>query len=177
MGVFEDFNKLRGDTQAKNVAAWTPVVAEILHGFVHFDKTAVRLSVALARIQPTYSCPPVQRLPPCHIPSSVRFARPRDGSRCARRIARLLPQGRTVPRHHRPIASATFALSSLAVVPTHLLFLLPLPTYTTVTLYSLFNPLAGTLALPPRRICCIMVSFFSSSQHMDGNGSKISDIS
>ena len=30
------------DTQAKNIAAWTPVVAEILQGFVRFDDKAVR---------------------------------------------------------------------------------------------------------------------------------------
>lgn len=29
------------DTQAKNIAAWTPVVAEILQGFVKFDDKAV----------------------------------------------------------------------------------------------------------------------------------------
>ena len=43
LGVLQDFNKLRLDTQAKNIAAWTPVVAEILQGFVRFDDKAVRL--------------------------------------------------------------------------------------------------------------------------------------
>ena len=42
LGVLQDFNKLRLDTQAKNIAAWTPVVAEILQGFVRFDDKAVR---------------------------------------------------------------------------------------------------------------------------------------
>ena len=41
MGVLQDFNKLRLDSQAKNIAAWTPVVAEILQGFVKFDDKAV----------------------------------------------------------------------------------------------------------------------------------------
>lgn len=41
LGVLQDFNKLRLDTQAKNIAAWTPVVAEILQGFVRFDDKAV----------------------------------------------------------------------------------------------------------------------------------------
>ncbi|KAI0774114.1 Sec7-domain-containing protein [Fomes fomentarius] len=41
LGVLHDFNKLRLDTQAKNIAAWTPVVAEILQGFVRFDDKAV----------------------------------------------------------------------------------------------------------------------------------------
>ncbi|RPD67347.1 hypothetical protein L226DRAFT_452320 [Lentinus tigrinus ALCF2SS1-7] len=40
LGVLQDFNKLRLDTQAKNIAAWTPVVAEILQGFVRFDDKA-----------------------------------------------------------------------------------------------------------------------------------------
>ena len=41
LGIFEDFNKLRPDGQAKNIAAWTPVVAEILQGFVRFDDSEV----------------------------------------------------------------------------------------------------------------------------------------
>lgn len=41
LGVLGDFNKLRIDTQLKNIAAWTPVVAEILQGFVRFDDKAV----------------------------------------------------------------------------------------------------------------------------------------
>lgn len=41
MGVLQDYSKLRPDTQAKNIAAWTPVVAEILHGFSRFDEKAV----------------------------------------------------------------------------------------------------------------------------------------
>ncbi|KAI1789508.1 hypothetical protein LXA43DRAFT_892718 [Ganoderma leucocontextum] len=40
LGVLQDFNKLRLDSQAKNIAAWTPVVAEILQGFVRFDDKA-----------------------------------------------------------------------------------------------------------------------------------------
>ncbi|KAI0796813.1 hypothetical protein C8Q75DRAFT_710714 [Abortiporus biennis] len=40
LGVLQDFTKLRMDTQAKNIAAWTPVVAEILQGFVRFDDKA-----------------------------------------------------------------------------------------------------------------------------------------
>ncbi|TFY76798.1 hypothetical protein EWM64_g7215 [Hericium alpestre] len=40
LGVLQDYNKLRIDTQAKNIAAWTPVVAEILQGFCHFDEKA-----------------------------------------------------------------------------------------------------------------------------------------
>lgn len=41
LGVLQDYTKLRSDTQAKNIAAWTPVVGEILHGFCRFDDKAV----------------------------------------------------------------------------------------------------------------------------------------
>lgn len=41
LGVLQDFNKLRMATQIKNIAAWTPVVAEILQGFNRFDDKAV----------------------------------------------------------------------------------------------------------------------------------------
>ncbi|KII94838.1 hypothetical protein PLICRDRAFT_96881 [Plicaturopsis crispa FD-325 SS-3] len=40
LGVLQDYNKLRADTQSKNIAAWTPVVAEILDGFCRFDDKA-----------------------------------------------------------------------------------------------------------------------------------------
>jgi len=40
LGVIQDYNKLRSDTQGKNIIAWTPVVAEILDGFCRFDDKA-----------------------------------------------------------------------------------------------------------------------------------------
>ncbi|KAJ7904490.1 Sec7-domain-containing protein [Mycena olivaceomarginata] len=40
LGVLQDYNKLRPDTQAKNILAWTPVVGEILNGFCRFDDKA-----------------------------------------------------------------------------------------------------------------------------------------
>jgi len=40
LGVLRDYSKLRADTQVKNIAAWTPVVAEILEGFCRFDDKA-----------------------------------------------------------------------------------------------------------------------------------------
>ncbi|KAH7887776.1 hypothetical protein F5I97DRAFT_2011766, partial [Phlebopus sp. FC_14] len=41
--VLTDYPKLRIDTQAKNIVAWTPVVTEILDGFCRFDtKTFVK---------------------------------------------------------------------------------------------------------------------------------------
>jgi brefeldin A-inhibited guanine nucleotide-exchange protein len=43
LNVLSDYTKLRADTQAKNIAAWTPVVTEILDGFCRFDdKTFVK---------------------------------------------------------------------------------------------------------------------------------------
>ncbi|KDN50294.1 hypothetical protein RSAG8_01630, partial [Rhizoctonia solani AG-8 WAC10335] len=39
--IIEDFNALRTEGQGKNVATWTPVVAEILRGFYHFDDQTV----------------------------------------------------------------------------------------------------------------------------------------
>ena len=47
LGVLQDYTKLKADTQAKNIAAWTPVVAEILHGFCKFDDKAVCLFSSL----------------------------------------------------------------------------------------------------------------------------------
>lgn len=56
LGVLQDFNKLRLDTQAKNIAAWTPVVAEILQGFVRFDDKAVCfLPLSSPQVHQTYS--------------------------------------------------------------------------------------------------------------------------
>jgi len=40
LSVLQDFNKLRSDTQMKNILAWTPVVAEIMHGFTRLDNKA-----------------------------------------------------------------------------------------------------------------------------------------
>jgi len=40
LGVLEDYNKLRPETQAKNIIAWNPVVAELLDGFSRLDDKA-----------------------------------------------------------------------------------------------------------------------------------------
>ncbi|KZW03822.1 hypothetical protein EXIGLDRAFT_743524 [Exidia glandulosa HHB12029] len=37
-GVIQDFNKLKVDSQGKNITAWSPVVAELLRGFNDFDE-------------------------------------------------------------------------------------------------------------------------------------------
>jgi len=46
MSVLQDFNKLRSDTQMKNIMAWTPVVAEIMHGFTRLDNKAVSSQIS-----------------------------------------------------------------------------------------------------------------------------------
>jgi brefeldin A-inhibited guanine nucleotide-exchange protein len=38
VGVLRDFNKLKADSQSKNILAWTPVVAEVLNGYCGFDR-------------------------------------------------------------------------------------------------------------------------------------------
>ena len=43
LGVITDFNKLRTDTSAKNITAWMPVIAKIVHGFCGFSDKAVRI--------------------------------------------------------------------------------------------------------------------------------------
>ncbi|KAH9035130.1 hypothetical protein EDB83DRAFT_2318817 [Lactarius deliciosus] len=52
LGVLQDYTKLKADTQAKNIAAWTPVVAEVLHGFCKFDDEAFKFSRYLPTIYP-----------------------------------------------------------------------------------------------------------------------------
>jgi len=42
--ILDDFNKLKPDMQGRNIAAWTPVVAEVLQGFSIFDDTIVSQS-------------------------------------------------------------------------------------------------------------------------------------
>ncbi|KAF8918488.1 hypothetical protein CPB85DRAFT_1430659 [Mucidula mucida] len=50
LDVIKDYNKLRPDTQGKNIIAWTPVIAEIVDGFCRFeDKDFV------SYLQPTYA--------------------------------------------------------------------------------------------------------------------------
>ncbi|KAF9058169.1 hypothetical protein BJ165DRAFT_1334026 [Panaeolus papilionaceus] len=38
VGVVRDFNKLKAESQSKNISAWTPVVAEVLDGVCRFDR-------------------------------------------------------------------------------------------------------------------------------------------
>lgn len=40
LNVLSDYVKLRADTQAKNITAWTPVVTEVIDGFCRFDNRA-----------------------------------------------------------------------------------------------------------------------------------------
>jgi len=41
VGVLRDFNKLKSDSQSKNIMAWTPVVADVLEGYCRFDRQDV----------------------------------------------------------------------------------------------------------------------------------------
>ncbi|KAG8996852.1 guanine nucleotide exchange protein for ADP-robosylation factor [Tulasnella sp. JGI-2019a] len=50
LGVIQDFNALKIDTQTKNIAAWTPVVAEVLNGFARFDDQSVRVPVSVSML-------------------------------------------------------------------------------------------------------------------------------
>lgn len=45
VGVVRDFNKLKAESQSKNISAWTPVVAEVLDGVCRFDRQDVRVFV------------------------------------------------------------------------------------------------------------------------------------
>ncbi len=46
LDVIKDYNKLRPDTQGKNIIAWTPVIAEIVDGFCRFEDKDVRIPYA-----------------------------------------------------------------------------------------------------------------------------------
>ena len=39
--ILDDFNKLKSDMHGRNIAAWTPVVAEVLQGVSIFDDAIV----------------------------------------------------------------------------------------------------------------------------------------
>jgi brefeldin A-inhibited guanine nucleotide-exchange protein len=39
--ILSAFAALDGETQMRNIAAWTPVVAEVLQGFCSFDDATV----------------------------------------------------------------------------------------------------------------------------------------
>lgn len=50
VGVLRDFNKLKAESQSKNIQAWTPVVAEILDGYCRFDRQNVNYFPFVLRI-------------------------------------------------------------------------------------------------------------------------------
>ena len=54
--ILDDFNKLKPDMQGRNIAAWTPVVAEVLQGFSIFDDTIVS-QADFERLQFSHSFP------------------------------------------------------------------------------------------------------------------------
>jgi brefeldin A-inhibited guanine nucleotide-exchange protein len=43
--IIGDFNQLKPDVQGRNIAAWSPVVAEVLQGFSVFDDKIVSLFI------------------------------------------------------------------------------------------------------------------------------------
>lgn len=63
LGVLQDFTKLKIDSQSKNIAAWTPVVAEIFDGFVRFDDKAVSTLIAEVMARHSSSAQFVRYLP------------------------------------------------------------------------------------------------------------------
>jgi len=56
LGVLQDYNKLKTDTQSKNIIAWTPVVAEILGGLSRLDDKAVSVSFLPRCLVERYPC-------------------------------------------------------------------------------------------------------------------------
>lgn len=98
LGVISDFNKLRIDTQAKNIAAWMPVISIILQGFVRLDEKAVsRLFSCLRR--KLINSVIVWEIFTCDIPIAFRTSCKRSLIRGSCWFARLLYSCRTRPGH------------------------------------------------------------------------------
>jgi hypothetical protein len=87
--IIQDFTKLRADSQAKNIAAWTPVVAETLQGFVKFDDKAVSSCLKLFLTIPLTSVP-VRPISPGRISIGYRAIVSRHGSRNTAESSRIL---------------------------------------------------------------------------------------
>jgi len=69
VGVLRDFNKLKADSQSKNILAWTPVVSEILDGFCRFDRQDVCTSQTIHyENQLTHELHAVHTVPFCGLP-------------------------------------------------------------------------------------------------------------
>jgi len=67
LDILSNYAKLRTDTQAVNILAWTPVVTEILDGFCHFDEKMVGLLLQSWKLA-------ITRIIRCIYPSFIHFA-------------------------------------------------------------------------------------------------------
>lgn len=102
LGVLQDFTKLKIDSQSKNIAAWTPVVAEIFDGFVRFDDKAVSTLTAEVTAR-RLSSAPVREVPPGGVPSSNRIVISRDRSRDTPKPPRVFYARGLREGHHRAV--------------------------------------------------------------------------
>lgn len=80
MSVLQDFNKLRSDTQMKNIMAWTPVVAEIMHGFTRLDNKAVSPWICIVSMVIDWISLQVRSVHACNLPSRDGVAEQGYGS-------------------------------------------------------------------------------------------------
>jgi hypothetical protein len=100
LGVLQDFSKLRADTQAKNIAAWTPVVAEILEGFCRFDDKAVRVTRMSFKLFVLNLCA-VRKVSTSDLPSGYRTSCSRYGTRNPAGFEDVFCSGWVCPLNHR----------------------------------------------------------------------------
>ena len=56
--IVSNYISLDGETQARNIAAWTPVVTEVLQGFSGYEDVTVSPGVPVSKhpLTSTYSC-------------------------------------------------------------------------------------------------------------------------
>jgi hypothetical protein len=103
LGVLQDYNKLRADTQGKNIAAWTPVVAEILEGFCRFDDKAVGYASLTGPAQPAelFLSGPVRTISTRNLPSSYRALGPGCCTRHQTGFTDVLRKSRIRAGHYR----------------------------------------------------------------------------
>ena len=99
LGVLQDYSKLRADTQAKNIAAWTPVVAEIVQGFCKLDERAVRVS-PLFQFHQLTSPRLVFTIPARDIPCCCRTSRSRHITGSSGGSPRLFRSSRSFLQDH-----------------------------------------------------------------------------
>lgn len=89
--IIRDFNAIDVETQPRNVAAWTPVVAEVLQGTVGFEDEAVSCYPIRANLSVYIS--PVNA-----VPARDRHSGSGDAARDATERSSVLPKSRSRPR-------------------------------------------------------------------------------